>query len=667
LGLLDAAREPGSSFAQTRLRPSLRRPRNKVITTAPATLPRARPRCAAKLACVAALIAPLAHAESLDEYLASGALKTVSNPVPINYFLEQAPSSLPEADRARVMEQINLALRHQTSTMNNLAQGLGNMFGGNVTQQTLQQMRAQASTSNELKRAVLGHFGVSAPSPNVTQRQMQAMQEETQHGITDPWIRGIESARALERLGDVQGAARFYMSCIQFLPPDWLADHCLNGILSLGPARAHALLIWAAANAESAGMPGATGAAGKGGQAFNNVASLRAASLRGLGALVGSGLLTPEQQESAMQPLLRYAGGKDNAQYWAAAAMGLGRARDPRGLGPLHELAGDRKDPQVESAALHALGAGFHESAALAELRRRLDDKSAEVQFAAADALLEAGDEAVYQWAREIITSKRAPDAQTLDLRPRVVRTLVAHPDARSRQALEEILHQGAGNDWLNAWIAVGLLEMGDGAQLAAVEAAVRKSDWTLDRATLGSAWRKIRPLVHIGMSVAMSVATGGMSSAQAAREIARVVINMGTGELAKVSEFAADREVASLQLRFQACQAFAGSNDPAVGAELTALVADPQPAVRLSAAHALALRPDPASLDGLIVAYHADFGAEEGTSRTPEVRAALLRAALNRAPADPRTRALVEEAAASSDPGIRFVGLVAATQAAPH
>lgn len=623
-----------------------------------------RPRCAAMVALVFALVAAQVRADSLDEYLASGALKSISNPVPINYFLEQAPPSLSEADRAHAMEQINLALRHQTNAMNNMAQMMGGMFGGTVTQQVMQQLQQQTSMTNMAQQSVLGHFGIGAPTPTVTERQTQAMQEEMKQAATDPWIRGIESARALERLGDVQGAARFYMNCLQMLPDDWLADSCLNEILAMGAARAHALLTWLAANADSAGPPGLTHAARQHGPAApaHNVVALRAAALRGLGELAGSGLLTPEQQESAVQPLLTYAQGKENTAYYAAAATGLGRARDPRGVPPLRELAGYRGVPRVEEAALRALAVGFHEADALKQLRRRLDDKSAEVQFTAADALLAAGDEAVYRWAREIVTSKRAPDEMTLDLRPRVVRTLAAHSDARSRETLQQILHQGAGNDWLNAWIAVALLEMGDGTQLAAVRAAVHKSDWTLDRATLGSAWRKLRPLVELAISTA---ASAGVGAAINTRQIVQVVVNMASGELAKVSEFGTDREVASLQLRFQACEAFAASDDPGAAEELTALVADPQPAVRLSAARALAVQRGTGSLDGLLAAYHADFGAEENTSRTPEVRAALLRAALNRAPADPRTRTLVREAAASADPGIRFIGLVAATNVA--
>ncbi len=621
-----------------------------------------RGRCAAQLG-VALLVsgAAAAHAETLDEYLSSGALKSITNPVPINYFLDQAPGSLAEADRARAMEEVNLALRRQTNLMNKMVESMSGMLAGSATQQVMQQTRQQMSATSLIKQELLGHFGVNAPAPEPTQRQVQAMQEEARQGITDPWIRGIESARARERVGDVQGAARFYMDCIQFVPHDWLADTCLNEILAMGPARAHALLVWMAANASSVGTAGMS-PPGRVRGPTNYVVQLRAAALRGLGELVGSDVLTPEQRESALQPILGYAQGKDNSPYYAAAADGLGRARDPRGLEPLHQLAGYRKDKLVEEAALRALAVGFHQEDALKQLRRRLDDKSAEVQFAAADALLAADDEAVYQWAQEIITSRRAPDEKTVDLRPRVVRTLVAHPEARSRQALQEILHHGAGNDWLDAWIAVGLLEMGDDTQLAAVRAAVRKTDWALDRATLGSAWRSIRPLVREAFNAAVKAAVGGPIPT---KEIVQVVLNFASGQLAKASEFAADREIASLQLRYQACEAFALTDASGAAEELRTLIGDQQPAVRLSAARALALQPSRGSLDGLIAAYHADFGEEDGTSRTPEVRAALLRAVLSRAPDDPRTSALVHEAAASPDAGIRFIGLVAATHVA--
>jgi HEAT repeat protein len=615
--------------------------------------------CAAAPLGVALLLAVAAAArgETLDEYLASGELQNITNPIPINYFLEQAPASLSEADRARAMEQINLALRRQTNALNNMLASINGAFNGTLTQQTMQQAAQQMSWGNLLKQQVLGHFGVNAAGPTPTQRQSQAMEEEMHQGMADPWIRGIESARALERLGDVQAAARFYMNCIQSLPPDWLPENCLNEILAMGTARAHALLTWVAANAESAGLSNPNPSGRKSG-AGDEVVWLRGAALRGLGVLAGSGQLTPEQHEAALQPILTYAQGKEHSAYYSAAAAALGSARDPRGLSPLHELAGYKKDPRVEEAALRSLAVDFHRDDALRKLRGRLDDKSADVQFAAADALLAAGDEAVYAWAREIVTSRRAPDATTVDLRPRVVRTLVAHRDTRSQQTLQDILHQGAGNDWLNAWVAVGLLEMGDNTQFEAVRAAIRKNDWGLDRPTLGSAWRAIKPYVQL----AMNAAVGAPVSAQ---QIAQVIGNMAFAARNAAIERANDREVASLQLRFEACEAFAAREDAAATAELTALIADPQPAVRLSAARSLALQPGSGSLEGLVAAYHADFGAEEGKSRTPEVRAALLRAALNRAPGDPYTRALVQEAAAAADPGIRFVGLVAATNAA--
>ena len=68
------------------------------------------------------------------------------------------------------------------------------------------------------------------------------MQQEMQEAMTDPWVRGIEAAAALERLGDANAAARFYVQCLAFLPQAWVPEACLQGILGLGPDRAETLL-----------------------------------------------------------------------------------------------------------------------------------------------------------------------------------------------------------------------------------------------------------------------------------------------------------------------------------------------------------------------------------------------------------------------------------------
>jgi HEAT repeat protein len=593
-----------------------------------------------------------APSETLSEFLDSGALKNTTNPIAINYFLEQAPPTLPEAERKLAMEQIQTALRRQTSAMGRLMEGAIGAMSSPTTAQINQQAQKSMTPTGILMQMAQQQFGVGWKNPTPTQRQQAQVQQEVRQEMTDPWIRGIESAHALEKIGQTQAAARFYMNGIQSLPPDWLSDGCLEGILAMGPQRAYALLSWIVGNAESAALGGKQ-LATQNGQTSPNVIWLRGAALRGLGVLVDGSGLALEQREQAVQLLLTYSRGSEHAAYFADAAAGLGRSRDPRGVAPLRDLADRKKDPAVALAALQGLAVGFKDRSALRKLRGWLDDDSTDVQLKAANALLAAGDDAGYDWALDVITSKRDADSSRPDIRPRVVRDLVARHDDRARRALQQALHQGAGNDWLAAWIAMGLLEMGDRSQLEAARAAVHKTDWTLDRRGAMSVWREISPLVSAAAQAAL---TGTVDVKRATR----VVANMIASEQARAVERKTDRNLVSLQMKWQACDAFATVDDPAASAELVALLSDPEPSVRLSAARSLAFQPGNAAVDGIVKAFHADFGAEADASRTPEVRAALLRAALSRAPNDPRTRQLAQDASQDADAGVRFIGLLA-------
>jgi hypothetical protein len=85
-------------------------------------------RSCAVLACCALSLAPLVRAETLAEFLKSGKLEDIDNPVPINYFLEQAPASLDPALRDAAQTQALDALRHQTSALNKIGESmLGSM------------------------------------------------------------------------------------------------------------------------------------------------------------------------------------------------------------------------------------------------------------------------------------------------------------------------------------------------------------------------------------------------------------------------------------------------------------------------------------------------------------------------------------------------------------
>ena len=70
--------------------------------------------------------------------------------------------------------------------------------------------------------------------------------------------------------------------------------------------------------------------------------------------------------------------------------------------------------------------------------------------------------------------------------------------------------------------------------------------------------------------------------------------------------------------------------------------------------------RPNAEAIDGIVHGMTIDFGGENGVSRGPEIRAALLRSAALRFPQDARTRRLCLGAADDGDPGVRFIAAVA-------
>ena len=116
----------------------------------------------------------------------------------------------------------------------------------------------------------------------------------------------------------------------------------------------------------------------------------------------------------------------------------------------------------MRQAAQRGLAVGFRDEDAIKALRRELDGKDEELELRAAQVLYELADEAAFEWAVDVITQRRTADAGGADVRGQVVRDLVELGGEPSRQALRAALDDGSRNEWVEAWIAVGLLELGD-------------------------------------------------------------------------------------------------------------------------------------------------------------------------------------------------------------
>ncbi len=602
-----------------------------------------------------------APSSDLTALLAGGSLAEVRNPVAANYLLEEGAPRLSEAERAAALDQLRDALRSQTNVMALAMQGVGGMLSSDAMRDGMAAAKKMMGPG-----ALLG--GLAGIAPAVPMPAPGQMEREMKQAMVEPWVRGIAAARALEKAGEVQAAARFYVNCLQILAEDWAPAACLEGIVGMGPERAEKLLVWMLDNAETVSLTGQAALMAAAEKQPRDAApdrgavQIRNAALEGLGTLAGSGLQAADARERAVVRLLRYASGKENEVYRRGAADGLGRARDPRGVEPLRRLARTRGDSATKQAALRGLAIGFSDAAALRQLRGELDDRDPEEQLRAAQALFEVGDAAAFRWAVEVIGKRRVLEARKPDIRARVVRDLVELGGEKSRQALAQALAEGPPNDWLTAWVRVGLLELGDASQLPAVEAALAKEDWALDPRGFLSVWRAVKPLIA---AVAGTLISGGLglatpSTLDQAKQAVRLIGNLVSGERSRYLGKANQREAAIAQLRWQTADALAASHPAGAARVLEGLLANPEPAVRLSAALALARLDQPEAIRGLGRAFALDYGSEGGVRRTPEVRASLLRAALLRFPSDPVTAEIKVLAGRDEDPGVRFIALVA-------
>jgi HEAT repeat protein len=611
---------------------------------------------AAVMVCCLLAVTSTAGDDALEKLLADGSLAKTRNPVPANFLVNEGERHLTADQRATALGQLRDGLKAQINVIRMIGDQATGMMNSEEVQKQMEWAKKQSATGSLLK-SMLGVQQAPPPTNN------QKMQQEIKQATIDPWVRGIEAAHALVKTGDAQAAGNFYYNCLQFLQSDWVPSACVDGIVDMGPRRANLLLTWMLDNADTVSVasggfapPPPQSKHGKAGPA-PAVVELRVAALEGLGALAAPGGLEGDARETALNKVLAYSSGKDNEPYFKGAALGLGRSRDQRAAEPLRQIAKDsRKD--VRLAAWRGLAVAFHDESAIKALHSELSSGDLQEELQAAQILFEIGDDTALNWAVDTIGHRRTSDAKQADIRPQVVRSLVALGGDKARPTLERALNAGPGNDWLDAWVRVALLELGDLGQMEAVQAALGKQDWSLDPRGIRSIWRAIKPLLY---AVAQAMMTGGAAAPSAidqVKQAVQLIGNFAEGERGRYLANADDRKAATARLRWETADALGITHPPGAAAILTRLLDDEVPAVRLSAAKAVAALDSPEALDGIAAACGKEYGDESGITRTAEVRGALLRAALIRFPRDPRTRKLLDTGAADADPGVRFIAL---------
>ena len=142
--------------------------------------------------------------------------------------------------------------------------------------------------------------------------------------------------------------------------------------------------------------------------------------------------------------------------------------------------------------------------------------------------------------------------------------------------------------------------------------------------------------------------------------KLRRMVADFAFGERDRLSARSSERAVKTGQFRWQLAAAMGNVDDPTCLPVITALLEDEGTSVRLSAAYALLGQSSPGTSDLLLRASQLEYGSEDGTSRNPEIRTALLRRMTRIFPDDPATPRALGLATQSDAPSVQFMAMTA-------
>ena len=620
----------------------------------------------------------LANLPQAHGIAASGQLARHPNSVLLSFLVEDCNGCLPEELQQKAIEQIISGLR--SKTLVNPMEQVGSLMGSMSAFNTGAMLKQAYSPSNLLR----GALGAGAAPPQGMQQHIQGMRDI----MLDPWVRGLDAAESLREAGYVEEAASFYKGCLTSISSvtagpfgdDWLVDRCIEGALGLGPQVAARLFqeIWDAPYPDL-GIDFAMMA--DEGKEIEPVPLLQAIAARGLGRLAGSGGLTPDQREAAISALLQLSQQRkldriaSEGVIQALAATGDSRVRPA-----LEKMARRGKPKEIRPTAIRALAATFRDEWAIGKLRKELrkggglggfvasvksaapwttDSQPQSMSYAqtnrqedpgylAASVLLHIGDEYAFEWTNDQLQDRGPPD-DAIDHRPDLVRDLVETGDERARMVLAERVAAGHPNEWLLAWMRLGLYELGDESQIDELRTLIEKSDWDFGGDSLGTWYRRLKPLLWEGAKVAAGLPAD-------TRRIAQLVASFAFAERDRRLARSREQTLRSQQFRWQLADSLANIDRPQVIPIIRRLLASDDTSVRISAAHAAIGRTHPGAAELLIQALELDYGQEDGVSRNPEIRAALLRDLVTRFPDHPETQAALTDGEYLSDPSVAFM-----------
>lgn len=560
-----------------------------LLGAAPAAEAQAKPRRSPAPARTASPAAqPSAAPDPVAAVLQTGELAKAYNPVLLNYLLEEGRSRLPEAQRRLAIDQLVTRFREELD----ISPGE-------------QAVEALAALGGMLTGGAVG--------------------EGLRQGADDVYGDWVDAALLLSRAGYQKDVVPFFENCLRGYWSERQLQRCALGLTGAAPERALAVLT------EMEKDPG----------------DRKKVALWLLGFLAGQPGFPKENHDEIVDTLIARTHGMLNASFSLAAIRGLVLAKDDRAIEPLRKMTkGLTRNQEVQRAAKRALLIGYKDESLVPTLEKNArggfgsddDDK-----FFAAALLIEGGYDSGFAWAKEQLTKKRGGLLKikkgNTDLLDEIVWTLVNKGGKKSIPVLQAALPVRKPDEWLSAYIAVGLLDLGDTAGIEVARACLSNKKWLSTRLEAAE-----------GLA-----AHGDLSGLPVLQDLIR-----DRSFLAQVGDLALGRYRTPEELRIAVAGSLADMDRPEGVPLLLELLEEKSDEVRTAAAYALGRMKNPGAVEGLKRGLAVDFGKEGPRLRSPQVRAYLLRMALLRFGQDPATKAMLEEAVQSEFLSVKFLALAA-------
>lgn len=554
---------------------------------------------------------------TVEEMLEQNALVDAYNPELIDYLLEEGRNAVTDEQRQQALDQLVTALKQdieispeeqQAAAMAAAGAGLAQLFGG--------------QSGSE-------YGGVA---------------QDATHQI---WAGWVDSAFTLQRAGYAEESEAFFEKCVEVFPYSDLRGRCAIGLATAKPEQAYERLT---ALTET-----------------NDNETIKAV-LPLLGELAGSDGFPDDLRGQVITRLEEFTGGMKKATFGVAACRGLVATGDERAVPTLTKLSSGMMNADFFPCSREGLLLTFNDRAVVPTLEKQLkggtfSTTTPSERLAAASLLMRAGEASGFAFAEQELTKKQKKgglgklmktSSDEVDLRPALVTALVRAGSEDSVRVLKSGMAAVDKGSWLETWIAVGLLELGDTSSVGLAKAALGNPEWSFTTVRIATALARNGD--YSGVPALEKLYRSAASGVEPDWGKAAVAYLVGEGSEYESGERA--KRARLTRLRQQIASALATIDRPECVPVLTAVLGDEEPSVRVSAAYGLARMDTVEAAVGLATAVAADFGEVDGRSPNPVVHAHVVRSAGGRFAAHDAAGAVVEKGLASPYASVRFLSM---------